>query len=400
MTDAILAEGLVKRYKRRHGARRASTCGCRRARCWRCSGPTAPARPPPSGSSPRCSPPTRGGPRSPASTSLADPRGGAPQDRAVRAVRRRRRVPHRLREPRHGRPALPPGPPRAAASGRASCSTQFGLDEAADRPVEDLLRRHAPPARPGRRAGRRPAGAVPRRADDRASTRAAAPRCGTCIQELVAGGTTLLLTTQYLEEADLLADNDRRHRPRPGDRRGHRRRAEGPGRRRAARDHRRRTPGRCSAARELLEPLGGRRPVVDRGAPPVAAGAGHRRRRGPGRGAAPARRRRDRASRRRAAPAHARRRVPHPDRPRRRGATPPRRPGSGGPRAPRRSDERRPRRDRRPRRRQAQPDQDQAGPRPAGLHDDVADHVHPAVRLRLRRRDRPGRRRRRPTGSS
>ena len=45
------------------------------------------------------------------------------------------------------------------------------------------------------------------------------------------------------------------------------------------------------------------------------------------------------------------------------------------------------RRDRRP----AQPDQDQAGAGPAGLHDHLADHVRPAVRLRLRQRDpRPG----------
>ena len=39
--------------------------------------------------------------------------------------------------------------------------------------------------------------------------------------------------------------------------------------------------------------------------------------------------------------------------------------------------------------RQAQPDQDQAGARPAGVHDPVTDHVRAAVRLRVRRRDRP-----------
>ena len=38
-------------------------------------------------------------------------------------------------------------------------------------------------------------------------TRAAAANCGTCCAHLVAQGTTLLLTTQYLEEADQLADN-------------------------------------------------------------------------------------------------------------------------------------------------------------------------------------------------
>ena len=41
------------------------------------------------------------------------------------------------------------------------------------------------------------------------------------IEGLVAEGTTVLLTTQYLDEADRLADDDRGDRPRPGDRRGH-----------------------------------------------------------------------------------------------------------------------------------------------------------------------------------
>ena len=40
------------------------------------------------------------------------------------------------------------------------------------------------------------------------------------IRELVRGGTTLLLTTQYLEEADELADTHRRRRPRPDHRPG------------------------------------------------------------------------------------------------------------------------------------------------------------------------------------
>ena len=50
-----------------------STWPCREAPCSACSGPTAPARRPRSGSSPRCSRPTRAGRRSPASTSLRDP---------------------------------------------------------------------------------------------------------------------------------------------------------------------------------------------------------------------------------------------------------------------------------------------------------------------------------------
>ena len=39
------------------------------------------------------------------------------------------------------------------------------------------------------------------------SIHAAAWGCGSSSSELVAGGTTLLLTTQYLEEADRLADD-------------------------------------------------------------------------------------------------------------------------------------------------------------------------------------------------
>ena len=41
------------------------------------------------------------------------------------------------------------------------------------------------------------------------------------IEQLVGGGTTVLLTTQYLEEADRLASTPGRARPRPGHRRGH-----------------------------------------------------------------------------------------------------------------------------------------------------------------------------------
>jgi ABC-2 type transport system ATP-binding protein len=56
------------------------------------------------------------------------------------------------------------------------------------------------------------------------------------IEARVAAGTTVLLTTQYLDEADRLADRCR-DRPRHRDRRGHVRRAQGPRRRRASRGH-------------------------------------------------------------------------------------------------------------------------------------------------------------------
>ena len=58
------------------------------------------------------------------------------------------------------------------------------------------------------------------------------------VRALVGEGTTVLLCTQYLDEADQLARADRGHRPRSRDRRGHARRSS---RRRSAR-------ARCTSA--------------------------------------------------------------------------------------------------------------------------------------------------------
>ena len=70
-----------------------------------------------------------------------------------------------------------------------------------------LLGRHEAPARPRARARAPPARPVPRRADHRASTRRAAPTCGQEVARLAReDGVTVFLTTQYLEEADVLAD--------------------------------------------------------------------------------------------------------------------------------------------------------------------------------------------------
>ena len=63
------------------------------------------------------------------------------------------------------------------------------------------------------------------------------PRMWDVIRELVAEGVTLLLTTQYLDEADDLADRIVVDRPRPGHRRGHLGRAEGGHRRGPPRGH-------------------------------------------------------------------------------------------------------------------------------------------------------------------
>ena len=96
-----------------------------------------------------------------------------------------------------------------AARGRAPRAAelleQFELDDAADRAAKTYsggMRRRldlAAASSPARRccsSTSRPPG----------STRAAGSALWEMIEELVAGGTTVLLTTQYLEEADRLAD--------------------------------------------------------------------------------------------------------------------------------------------------------------------------------------------------
>ena len=83
---------------------------------------------------------------------------------------------------------------------------RFELDRRRRPRRPDLLRRHAAPARP-----RRPRWSPARRCCSStsrppASTRAAGSRLWETIEALVAEGTTVLLTTQYLDEADRLAD--------------------------------------------------------------------------------------------------------------------------------------------------------------------------------------------------
>ena len=125
--------------------------------------------------------------------------------RPHRPVRRRRRVPDRLREPGDGRPPLP-----AAQGARPGCRAgelleRFDLSGAANRPAKTY------------------SGGMRRRLDIAASlinrprvlfldepTTGLDPRSRLAMWEFIAeladGGTTILLTTQYLEEADRLAD--------------------------------------------------------------------------------------------------------------------------------------------------------------------------------------------------
>ena len=98
-------------------------------------------------------------------------------------------------------------PRREAKARAAELLERFDLGDAARPGGQDLLRRDAPPARPRRQ---------PRRAARRSSsstsrppgwTRQAATTLWDIVRGLVADGVTVLLTTQYLEEADQLADD-------------------------------------------------------------------------------------------------------------------------------------------------------------------------------------------------
>ena len=135
------------------------------------------------------------------------------------------------------------------------------------------------------------------------------------IRGLVREGTTLLLTTQYLEEADALADtiavvdHGQDHRPRHGGR------AQGAGRRRADRGRRPR-PGR-HRRRRMDDAVARRHGEVDaRRAHAPADRAGERRRAGASSRSSATSTRRASHRRHRAAPADPRRRVPVADRPR------------------------------------------------------------------------------------
>ena len=132
---------------------------------------------------------------------------------------------------------------------------RVGLTQAADRKVRRLLGWDEAAARPRARARARAEHPVPRRADTGLD-----PQSRTALWEEVArlareDGVTVFLTTQYLEEADVLADRVGHHRPRSDRRRGHAGRAEGRDRtperpcgRRPRRGPRRASHPRCSAS--------------------------------------------------------------------------------------------------------------------------------------------------------
>ena len=110
------------------------------------------------------------------------------------------------REPAHVRAALPPVPARGAPAGRRA-ARPLRPDGRRRPPGRRLLRRHAPPTRPDRQPDR----CAPTVLFLDEPTTGLDPRSRgeiwDVIRELVADGTTVLLTTQYLDEADQLADD-------------------------------------------------------------------------------------------------------------------------------------------------------------------------------------------------
>ena len=175
------------------------------ARCSACSATTAPARRPRSGSSRRSPRPPRAARRSPATTWSADAARGPLADRPGRAVRVRRRPADGAQEPATW-PAGSTTCPRTSSRKRADeLLERIGLADVADNLVRTF------------------SGGMRRRLDLAASLIASPPvlfldepttgldpasrnDLWALLRELVADGATLVLTTQYLEEADRLAD--------------------------------------------------------------------------------------------------------------------------------------------------------------------------------------------------
>ena len=133
-------------------------------------------------------------------------RQGSPHHRPHRAVRLGRRGPHR-----HGEPACSSGSCSTCAARDAKARAGellegFDLDRGRRPAGQDLLRRHAPAPRPRRqpcRPSRRSSSSTSR---PPASTRPSAKTCGRRARRSSPTASTVLLTTQYLEEADALAD--------------------------------------------------------------------------------------------------------------------------------------------------------------------------------------------------
>ena len=138
-----------------------------------------------------------------ASTCRKNPQRSGRDDRPRRPVRRRRREPHRAREPLAGRAGSPIcRKPRSTGRAPTSCSSSSSSPTPPTARCKHVLGRHAPAARPRRRARAPPAGAVPRRAHHRARPAGPQRALGRDRGSREPRAPRVLLTTQYLEEAD------------------------------------------------------------------------------------------------------------------------------------------------------------------------------------------------------
>ena len=105
--------------------------------------------------------------------------------------------------------------PRAAEARSAELLAEFGLARRPRPPGQDLLGRHATAARPRDQHDRAARGCSSSTSRQPALTRAAGSSCGARSGGLADEGVTVLLTTQYLEEADAARRPDRAAGPRP-----------------------------------------------------------------------------------------------------------------------------------------------------------------------------------------
>ena len=260
---AIEAEGLEKSY----GDVRAlagidlRARGGQRAR--RCSGPTAPARPPPCASSPPCCRPTAARRGWPGLDVVAD---AAALRSQIGLAGQYAAVDENLTGAENLElvgPALPPRQGQVARAGQRAAGA-LRARRGGRPPGAHLLRRHAPPAGPGRRARGRPARALPRRAHHRPGP--AQPR-EPARDDRAARGRGHHGAAHHAD-ARRGRPPGRQHlgdRPRQGDRRGHLGRAEGPrGRRAPGGDPRWRAPARRTPI-EALAPLADDRPACEGG---------------------------------------------------------------------------------------------------------------------------------------
>ncbi len=152
---------------------------------------------------------------------------GTSHHRSRGTVRDRGRKPHGLRELTDGRTSQPPGTSPTSSRKSRQLLDDFGLADARTTELPRPTPAGCGAASTSRRRSsriRRSSFSTSRRP---ASTRRAARTCGRSSRDLVESGTTVLLTTQYLEEADRLAQTAGRARSRQDHRRGNVGAAEG-----------------------------------------------------------------------------------------------------------------------------------------------------------------------------